>query len=213
MSYDPYWQTSPLTNMSLDDVKFIRSLWPLLIPYPSGKCGFDIAYVRYLIRKSKLDFRRNDPNFRLRQWYENLINSVARAKGVTRNDINQSLKNARYDLSLFEYAANTSVDAKNVLCRSIFLLRIAMLSLKMHLDNFDTVRQSATNWMRFWMQHAGLWDATSGISPADTVTDYQDSLANFQPIGQLPYSIWSRDMCYDTSKLARTDACLVWGLM
>jgi hypothetical protein len=213
MSYDPYWQTTPLSNMAAGDVKFIRSLWPLLFPYTSGPCGFDIAYVRYLIRKSKLDNRGADPTFRSNTWYESLLNNVARAKGVTRNNLNQSLKGARYDLSLFEHAANNKTEAKNVLCRAIFLLRIAMLSLKMNLDNYDRTRQAGTKWLRLWMDHAGLWDATSGIGPADTVADYQDSLANFQPTGHLPYSLWSRDACYDTTKLARPDACLVWGLI
>lgn len=212
-SYEPYWTTVPLTMMDPSDVAFVKSLWSLLLPKTYGCWGFDVAYIVYLITKSFQDAQAANAKFSPKKEYIRLLKEVAGKTGTDYKHVNLALTQEQFDISLFELAADSNTNPKNVLSRATFLLRIAMLSLKANLTKYDVPNASGTKWIRNWLHHAGLWHESSTTASQDIHLDFREMLDQFAPGVDLPYSIWDgSENAVRASRLCRPDASIIWGL-
>jgi hypothetical protein len=215
-SYNAYWRTRPLKRMTVENLDFARKFSELFLSTGSTSLIFDRALIQYLVHSTIesvafYDKPYSPEVYQKRQDDEltDIIDFVARQTGADEESLRLSL-NANIGKSVFEKAKTQSNDAENVLARSGFLARLAMLSVRKNVEG--TLNQSAKTWMMNWLEHCGRWDPNAGIAPQDLEAELSDAISALpeSPV-LLPLDLWSPSNVSDTSTMSSLHTCIAWG--
>jgi len=209
-SYQPYWESKPLTLMAPQKVGFIKALWDLMLPTTETELQFDAGYIKYLITKLQSELHRGDAQAS-EAWLKKVIADVSGDCGIEEESLSHSISQATSDFQIFEYAGAPEVEAENVISRAFFLLRIATLSAQNNFHLPNGAMSPCAKWLENWLGHAGLWRKTDGISRYDAAEDYRIAVSILAPTAPLPETIWNESNAFCAAKLSRADACLIWG--
>ncbi|HKI54890.1 MAG TPA: hypothetical protein VJ987_12255 [Anaerolineales bacterium] len=214
-SYQPYWSERSLSKMSLDDFKFMQSIWKYIMTETGSQWGFDSALIKNLLDRRIDDMASDDSfddsTFDKDSWLNQIFLLVSQQVGIPADEIRNMLMNNDIDTSLFAIAGEELEGPKNVISRALFMLRLATLALQKNLRTTSNA-DSATKWIKHWSDHAGLWSEDSGIQPLDLLSDYEDSVYGFTPSGKLPHALFGNQMNANAMRLCRPDVCLTWNL-
>ncbi len=110
----------------------------------------------------------------------------------------------------FTCAEEKSFAASNMLCRAVFLLRLATLSVSDRLPQSDV---GVKTWIANWLEHAGLRDKDSEVEFADLAEDWRLALEEFSPQEPMPLTLWDDQNARLSTLLSRPDACVAWGVL
>ncbi|MCT9117862.1 hypothetical protein N6G02_17105 [Cupriavidus gilardii] len=211
-SYEAYWSSSPLTRMSAQDVELIRDLWQLFLVDGTG-LAFDSALISYFIEQAlpKMAAGQQNPTPRtIDDQREIVAKDLARTTGVPVADIARRIE-PKHNVTPIKLASDTATDARNVLCRAFFLLRMAMLAVKGNLA--QTNNAAARAWLENWLEHAGIWSHAEGVLIDDVEEDFRIALSGLDPtINPLPDRRLG-DNLQCSALLSRPDACVAWGVV
>lgn len=203
--------SSPLHQMLDLEANLIKRIWSLLLPTEHG-VGFDTALINFLITKTARAYHQADPNKSIDEHVALIIDGASTQTGVDARLIRSLLVDSQPDIELFEKAANQSNDVGNVLCRALFLLRMASLSVEnaMSANGPDP----AAKWLRNWLSSGGLYEEQE-IDPRDLSEDYRVAQGEyFIGTSSLPHCLWSpsEPNLPSSARLVRPDAFMAWAI-
>lgn len=209
-SYEAYWMDTPLTTMASSDVELVRNLWKLFLSDGSS-LAFDQEFVRQCVEDALPGIVSLTRTLTPEQHREDISRKLAANTGADKDFILRRLIGTTPAVNPFTLAASPDCHAENVLCRSFFLLRLALLSLKGSLA--ITTNTAAKEWIKNWLTHAGIWSPTDGIDLTDLEEDYRISITDISSAAPLPSALWTGDNLIHSARLARPEACIAWGLV
>lgn len=209
-SYEPAVNT-PLRGMEDPEAALIKRIWTLLLPTEHG-VGFDTAFINFLVSKTSLAKNQVDQSKTSDEHMSAMIEAASRQTGVEESIIRSLLVDSQPDIELFEKAAERSEQVENVLCRALFLLRMATLSVARSMTM--GAPHSAANWLRNWLATGGLYEERD-VEPRDLSEDYRiASEEYYQASSSLPHCLWSprEQNLSATVQLARPDVFVAWAI-
>lgn len=209
-SYEAYWMDTPLTQMESVDVEVVRNLWALFLT-DGPSLAFDQEFIRQCVDDALPGMVSAGQPPTRQQQLELISQQLAANTGVSKDVILRRLTGVTPAVNPFALAASSACEAENVLCRSFFLLRLALLSLKGSLA--ITTNIAAKEWIKNWLSHAGIWSPLNGIDLVDLEEDYRISVADISSAPPLPSALWNGDNLIHSARLARPEACIAWGLV
>ncbi|WP_295541170.1 hypothetical protein [uncultured Pseudacidovorax sp.] len=210
-SYQPILTNTDLTSMNVGQTNLVKALWELLLSQ-GYSLQFDSAFCAHLVNLTGKHLGPSgQPNFLSPNYYENLAQHIASETGAPGDEIRRRIDPLKYNFLPFDLASSNNTDVENVLCRSILLLRIALLATQNSLDS-PGASSVPKKWLNRWLEHAGLWSQDQGIDPQDIHFEYSDALESFTTENPLPLSLWDRSNSWNSAALARPDACIAWSL-
>jgi hypothetical protein len=209
-SYEPAI-SMPLRGMEDPDAALIKRIWTLLLPTEHG-VGFDTSFINFLVSKTSLAKHQVDQSKTSSEHMSAMIKAASTQTGVEESVIRSLLVDSQPDIGLFEKAAERSEHVENVLCRALFLLRMATLSVakSMAIGAPDPV----ANWLKNWLATGGLYEERD-VDPRDLSEDYRvASEEYYQASSSLPHCLWSphEQNLSATAQLARPDAFVAWAI-
>lgn len=224
-SYDAFWATRPLARMAPGDLDLLSDLWKLLLPVEGARWRFDIELICFLVRRALpvLKTIRNDygpegdmtigdatPTLIYEDAdLQRVVGAVAARTGADTNRLMRVLAGGSI-VNPFTHAEEKASTVGNMLCRAVFLLRLATLSVTSSLPQSGG---AAKTWIANWLEHAGLRDASSDIESADLAEDWRLALEGFSPQGSIPLTLWDESNARLSSLLSRPDACVAWAVL
>lgn len=224
-SYDAFWAARPLSRMAQDDLNFLSDLWTLLLPENGARWRFDIELICYLVRRALPTLKQSrsvhDPedgevagNLTPMLTHgdtdlQQIVGAVAARTGADAEHLMRVLTNGSI-VNPFTRAEEKSSEFSNMLCRAVFLLRLATLSVNERLPRPDSAVES---WIANWMDYAGLGDRESKVDFADLPEDWRLALEEFSPQEPLPLTLWNEQNAHRSTLLSRPDVCLAWGVL
>jgi len=197
----------PISMMLPADFELVRDLWALAEPSGFG-LRFEQELARYLVSQAMMDA---DPNPAVQAtWLAGLIADVARDTGCSPASLDALFRDATPISPVFNHAFDAATKPINMLARAFFLLRLATLMQKdAHVAHPATV---AKEWLKDWLEHAGLFDRTTGVLPEDKWLDFEHLIRMPTPTLPLPATLHSNArQSVDAHLLTRTDAVLAWS--
>lgn len=209
-SYEAYWVDTPLTQMASSDVDIIRNLWSLFFSDGSS-LAFDQEFVRHCVETALPGLVTLNHTLTPDQHRAAIAKQLANDTGVPEDFILRRLIGSTAAITPFVLASAPNSETENVLCRSFFLLRLALLSLKGSLA--VTTNLAAKEWIKNWLSHAGIWSPTDGIDLADLEEDYRISVSDISSALPLPSALWTGNNLIHAARLTRPHACIAWGLV
>jgi len=209
-SYEAYWVDTPLTLMASSEVDMVRDLWRLFLSDGSS-LAFDQEFIRHCVAQALPGIVKLKETLTPDQHRAEIAKQLASSTGVAADFILRRLTGNVNSVSPFLLASASVCEAENVLCRSFFLLRLALLSVKGSLA--VTTNAAAKGWIKNWLTHAGIWSPIDGIDLADLEDDYRTSVDNISSALPLPSALWTSGNLIHSARLARPDACIAWGLV
>ena len=213
VSYEANFIATPLTRMDEPDAKLILDLWNLFLSDGSALV-FDSALANYVVHEAIPKLQIEAAGTRMIPTYElqlsDIATSIAAETGVSEQEISRRLDPSKYPAKPFSLASNSSTTVHNVLCRSFFLLRMAMLAAKLNMD--VAKNPAAQRWMENWLEHAGILDPSGAIAIYDIEEDYRVAVEDFSLHPPYPASVWADENLSKSARLTRPDACLAWTL-
>lgn len=208
-SYETPTARLPLQPMKASDFEFVRDLWALAEPTGFG-LRFEQELVRYLV-----DAELNDENAALDaaaqiEWQRRLIEDLERATGTPRETLESFFNNGSPPSPIFKLAFDTGVKPINMIARAFFLLRLATLMPSTAMNRHPATL--AKDWLKDWLEHAGLFDPNDGTEPEEKWLDFEHLSELPTPPMPLPFQLHSTSSrSIDTHLLSRADALLAWS--
>ena len=217
VSYQAYWRYRSFTKMDCTHVKFARELVKLFIRSESG-LFFDKVLVQYLVNdiiRSMVDGNDGpeDINTKFNNKRDELIREVSRCSGVEEDSLRVYLENeTAATLDIFDKAKEQSVCIENILARTAFLARLAMLSVNKNIT--FSGNQHIKSWIRNWLEHCGCWEPTTDEEIDDLETDFREAIDEFSHnnFTNVPSDLWNSNNVYNTLKIVNPHLCIAWGL-
>lgn len=207
-SYEAFWANNSLKKMTKSDASLILELWKLILPSEGSSLRFDGALVSYFVKSAVIGMSQNqDQN----QTILAISRELAKNTGTEQETILRRLDPSNYNTTPFDLASSKNCNPENIICRAFFLLRLSMLALKTSLSS--TKNNAARSWLSNWLEHAGLWQNSELIDPADIPEDYELAVESMNINGSLPFDVWQPQNVEHTAKLLRPDACLIWNML
>lgn len=208
-SYETPTARIPLQPMQVSDFEFVRDLWTLAEPTGFG-LRFEQELVRYLVdAELKDDTVVNDEAGRT-AWRQRLVEDLERATGTPRATLEAFFNSGASPTNIFQLAFDSDVKPANMIARAFFLLRLATLMPNSALANHPAT--PAKEWLKDWLEHAGLFDPAAALPPEEKWMDFEHLSQLAAPPMPLPaqlHSAPSRSM--DAHLLSRADALLAWS--
>lgn len=219
-SYLPRYAVTPLKKMTTGDLNFILGLCRLLLPSKSGltnSLAFDEALIRYrsmLSIESKVHENEANRPQKIQIARDEFVQELSTHTGQDAGFIDSifDVPNGM-ESQFFEFAAESLTEPKNVLCRAIFLLRLAMLSVEKNLHSNSPT--PGMEWLLNWMESAGIREKASVIDPFDLYADLENAIDQHSSshFSELPAELWSAENAASTYMLTRVDRSLAWGVV
>lgn len=214
-SYNAAYTQEDLSLMSANDFMFIRDLWALAEPTAVG-LQFEAQLVHWMLEAAAAEqesegIQTTGQAGEGQAWLGRVLIEVERLTGVPAVELRSALSLDAPTSNIFDYAFSSAVDAKNIVARAFFLLRLATVAVD---DAFkaepDTLGKT---WLRDWLQHAGLYIPEDGVQPADIWADFSHLTSLASPDLPLPAQLLQDvSLASDTLKLARPEAVLAWSV-
>lgn len=181
-----------------------------MLPTEHG-VGFDVALIYFLVDRTIRSKMEMDASKTYEEQLDALLEDASKATGIEKEGI-KSLLVPKPDIELFEKAADRRQDPENVLCRALFLLRMATLSVANSMTSGTGT--SAARWIKNWLTSSGLHEDRA-VELRDLAADYLVASDEFyQTSSGLPHCLWdARGKNLDsTARLTRPDAFVAWAL-
>lgn len=221
-SYEGFWANRPLARMSTDDFELLRELWELLLP-DNDRWRFDIELIRFLVRRALLTLKSVRSGEEAEDGAEDgfadlaaddkdlkgIVEEVARRCGADTQTLREMLAAVPIDRP-FRLAEEGNTAFANMLCRAVFLLRLATLSVR---ESVQATGNAAQAWLAHWLEHAGLWCLETEVDFADLADDWRLALDDIVPEEPLPQTLWSEGNAHRSARLCRPEICLAWGVL
>jgi hypothetical protein len=224
-SYEAFWANRPLARMTPSELSLLSDLWKLLLPEEGTRWRFDVELICFLVRRALpiLKQSRNDHELegdvdignltpiltREDSDLQQVVSAVAARTGADTNHLMRVLTSGSI-VNPFTCAEEKSFAASNMLCRAVFLLRLATLSVSDRLPQSDV---GVKTWIANWLEHAGLRDKDSEVEFADLAEDWRLALEEFSPQEPMPLTLWDDQNARLSTLLSRPDACVAWGVL
>lgn len=224
-SYEAFWAARPLTRMAQGEINLLSDLWTLLLPEDGARWRFDIELICYLVRRalSTLKQSRSDHDPEDGEVAGNpapmlthedadlqqIVSAVSARTGADADHLMRVLTNGSI-VNPFTRAEEKSSEVANMLCRAVFLLRLATLSVN---ERLPRPGSAAKSWITNWLEYAGLKDTELEVDFADLAEDWRLALEDFSLQGPLPLTLWNEQNAHRSTLLSRPDACLAWGVL
>lgn len=214
-SYEAYWMARPLTAMPSSNVDLIQNIWRLFLS-DGNALSFDSALISYVIEDAISAQKGISPtpagiNKTKEQIRSEIARKISASTGVPEEDILRRIDPMVHSTKPFDLASSPATEAINVLCRAFFMLRIAVLALKENIELSNNPH--TTEWLKNWLNHAGIWSPDCGFELSDIELDYKDAITDLDPTPPLPRTLWTGQNLVSCSLLARPDACIAWSLI
>ena len=208
-SYETSAARAPLQTMQVSDFEFVRDLWALAEPTGFG-LRFEQELVRYLVNAELNDDAVAIDEAARVAWRQRLVADLERTTGTPRATLEAFFHGGASPSPVFQLAFDTDVKPANMIARAFFLLRLATLMPNSALASHPAT--PAKEWLKDWLEHAGLFDPSAGTQPEEKWLDFEHLSQLAVPPMPLPaqlHSTSSRSM--DTHLLSRADALLAWS--
>ena len=208
-SYETPTARAPLQPMQVSDFEFVRDLWALAEPTGFG-LRFEQDLVRYLVNAELNDEAVATDEATRTVWKQRLVDDLERATGTPRATLEAFFDGGASPSPIFQLAFDSDVKPANMIARAFFLLRLATLMPNSALASNPAT--PAKEWLKDWLENAGLFDPTAGTEPDEKWIDFEHLSQLAVPPMPLPaqlHSASSRSM--DTHLLSRADALLAWS--
>jgi hypothetical protein len=140
---------------------------------------------------------------------QQIVSAVAARTGADAEHLMRVLTNGSI-VNPFTRAEEKSSEVSNMLCRAVFLLRLATLSVN---ERLPLPGSAAKSWIANWLEYAGLRDTESEVEFADLAEDWRLALEEFSPQEPLPLTLWNEKNAQRSTLLSRPDVCLAWGVL
>ncbi len=208
-SYETAAARHPLLPMQGTDFEFVRDLWTLAEPTGYG-LRFEQELAMYLINAELSDEgRASDPGAR-HAWLQHLIDDVERTTGTPRDTLESFFNSGAPSSPIFGFAFASDVKPANMIARAFFLLRMATLMPNGAMASHPGT--PAKEWLKDWLEQAGLFERNAGTPPEDVWQDFEHLSRLQPPPGPLPAQLHSKSVVsIDTHLLSRADALLAWS--
>ncbi|MDH0863506.1 hypothetical protein [Mitsuaria sp. GD03876] len=203
---DAWTNLSPMVDA---DFSFPQELWALAEPTTAG-LQFEAQLVHWLLKTeaAKLDALQADSG---KPWLIRVLGEVERLSGVSENEIRLALSLDSDPSPVFDHAFSPAVEAKNVIARAFFLLRIACLPLRASLSPAGAAPAQA--WLHDWLHEAGVLPNPSQMNISDAWADYEPLISVDSPAHPLASNTLNdRTISSEILRLARPEAILVWSV-
>ncbi|QIL71029.1 hypothetical protein G7048_12065 [Diaphorobacter sp. HDW4B] len=208
-SYETPMARVPLQKMQVSDFEFVRDLWTLAEPTGFG-LRFEQELVRYLVNEELNDDTSAMNETARNAWRQRLVADLERSTGTPRATLEAFFDNSVPPSPIFQKAFDSDVKPTNMIARAFFLLRLATLMPNSALASYPAT--PAKDWLKDWLEHAGIFDPSAGSPPDEKWMDFEYLSRLDLPQLPLPaelHSTSSRSM--DTHMLSRADALLAWS--
>lgn len=208
-SYETPMARASLQSMQASDFEFVRDLWALAEPTGFG-LRFEQELVRYLVNAELNDESVAADEAARIAWKRRLIDDLERTTGTPRETLESFFESGASASTIFPIAFDPAVKPVNMIARAFFLLRLANLVPSSAISKYPAT--SAKEWLKDWLEHAGLFDSNTGVSPEEKWLDFEHLSELEVPPMPLPFqlhSVSTRSM--DTHLLSRADALLAWS--
>lgn len=208
-SYETPTTRASLQPMQVSDFEFVRDLWALAEPTGFG-LKFEQELVLYLVNAELNDDAVPMNEAAQTAWRHRLVSDLERSTGTPRATLEAFFNSGTSPSPIFQLAFDADVKPSNMLARAFFLLRLATL-----MPNGALASNPATpakEWLKDWLEHAGLFDPNDGGQPDDKWMDFEH--LSQLPVPPLPLPaqlIMSPSRSTDTHLLSRADALLAWS--
>lgn len=212
-SYETSIVERSLSRAGGSERDLIAGLWKLMRKSAPG-CEFDVMLARYLV-KCSIDSvcsaeTIDDEKVSADDHFNKIANKISAATGERPGVVSDYLRpDDGDDFSVFELASSVDVAAENVLCRAFCLLRVSMLALDASLT--ASGKPDAADWIKNWLDHAGIWSADLECDPVDINEDYRIALDDFIS-ESFSGALWNARNLQSVMRVTRPDACLAWNL-
>lgn len=221
-SYDGFWANRPLARMAPDNLELLRQLWELLLP-DNDRWRFDIELIRFLVWRASgtLNQVRSeeesedgaDDCFAVLaaddKVLEEVVNKVASRCGADTEILQKTLTTAPL-IRPFQEAEKNETAPANMICRAVFLLRLATLSVR---ENVQATGKAAQAWLAHWLEHVGLWSTRTEVDFLDLADDWRLALDDIKPEEPLPQTLWREGNAHHSARLCRPEVCIAWGVL
>lgn len=208
-SYETPTARAPLQTMQVSDFEFVRDLWALAEPTGFG-LRFEQELVRYLVNAQLDDAPLRNDLAKQAAWRQRLVADLERTTGTPPATLEAFFDYGHSPSAMFQLAFDTNVGPKNIVARAFFLLRLATLMPNSALASHPST--PAKDWLKDWLQHAGLFDPSTGMQPEDKWMDFEHLSQLPVPSMPLPAQLHANSSrIMDTHLLSRADALLSWS--
>lgn len=205
-------QPSPVMDEA--SVELVSGIWSLLME-SGGGVVFDATLVRYFVEKylaqqEEDEVARGGVAPDRAATLGRIIAMTSGRIGVPTSTLDKAFE-AEVDLSLFDIASSPDKGAANVVCRALFLVRVATLALS---ENLKANGDECKKWLVQWLASAGLYDQAIHEEPKDLAVDYGEALDELNDIdmAHLPFAIWRGRAAEASALLSRPEGFIGWAL-
>lgn len=199
---------APLQAMQLSDFEFVQNLWVLAEPTGYG-LRFEQELVKYLIDAELSDSYKQDKAERS-NWRQRLINQLEQATGTPKGTLESFFSDDSAPSPIFQLAFDSDVKPVNMIARAFFLLRLATLMPSNAMTSYPAT--TAKNWLKDWLENAGIYNRASGVEPQECWMDFEHLSTLAPPQLPLPSQLYTTPQrSFDTHLLSRADALLAWS--
>jgi hypothetical protein len=208
-SYETPTARAPLQPMQVSDFEFVRDLWALAEPTGFG-LRFEQELVRYLVNAELNDDAIAIDEAARTTWRQRLVDDLERTTGTPRATLAAFFDDGTSPSPIFPLAFDGNVKQANMIARAFFLLRLATLMPNGALASHPAT--PAKEWLKDWLEHAGLFDPSAGTQPEEKWMDFEHLSQLPAPPMPLPAQLHSTSSrSTDTHLLSRVDALLAWS--
>jgi len=219
-SYKARYASEALTKMEEQDLNVVLTLCRILLPAQSGltnSLAFDTALIQYLAMttiESKVPDNEADREIRVAEEQVKFINQLSSATGQHKGFINELFKIVDPAIfEVFKLAAEKTSEPLNVLCRAIFMLRLATLSVEKSTNNASV--SAVSDWLLNWLDYSGIRNRDADFDPHDLSVDYENAIEQHaaRKFTDLPNDLWTPENAANTYMLSRPDYSVGWSIL
>lgn len=219
-SYKARYASKALTKMEGRDLNIVLTLCRILLPAQSGltnSLAFDTALIQYLAMttiESKVPDNEADREIRVADEQIKFINQLSSNTGQPKDFINELF--AIVDPAIFEVfklAAEKTSRPLNVLCRAIFMLRLATLSVEKNTNNASV--SVVSTWLLNWLDYSGIRSIDADFDPYDLSDSFGGAIEHHaaSKFTDLPHELWTPENAANSYMLARPECSVGWSIL
>lgn len=219
-SYKARYASEALTKMEEQDLNIVLTLCRMLLPAQSGltnSLAFDAALIQHLAMttiESKVPDNETDREIKVAEEQIKFISQLSANTGQPKDFINELF--TIVDPAVFEVfklAAEKTSAPLNVLCRAIFMLRLASLSVEKNINNTST--SAASDWLLNWLDYSGIRSVGADFDPYDLSDSFGEAIEHHaaSKFTGLPHELWTPENAANSYMLARPDCSIGWSIL
>lgn len=219
-SYKARYASETLTKMEERDLNIVLTLCRMLLPAQSGltnSLAFDTALIQYLALatiESKVPDNETNRLIRVEEEKVKFINQLSSNTGQPKEFINELFTIVDPAIiDVFKLAAEKASAPYNVLCRAIFMLRLASLSVEKNIHNAST--SAVSDWLINWLDYSGIRSRDADFDPPDLSADYENAIEQHaaRKFTYLPNDLWTPENAANSYMLSRPDYSVGWSIL